>query len=182
VEDHSQTTEISGPPDLQRLLQEAAEAALRRVREEDAIREGEKEETVKRVRALEEQLREVGARAEAAEKRELIRETLRRSGVQNVELAYRAIRDDVVKSTDGKWIARDESGERAVADYVRQFLDSNPELLPARVAGGSGSSSAKTGESGGGYDLNAIRPGMDPAELSRVRSEVARLISFSSQR
>jgi hypothetical protein len=183
VEENQQMPGAAETPDLKRLAQEAAEAAIRRLREEEAGRERERQaQSEDRVRDLEGRLREVEARAEAAEKREMIRETLRKSGVQNVELAYRAIRDDVAKNAEGKWVARDGNGELAVTEYVRQFLEANPELLPARIAGGSGSSGMRTGEGGGGFDLNSIRPGMDPAELSRVRSEVARLISLSSQR
>lgn len=159
--------------DLQGLIQRAADEAVRRVREEEAAA-GDV-----RVREMEGELKKFREAAEAAEKREVIRETLHKSGVQNVELAYRAIRDEVARGADGKWIARDAEGEKPFADFVKGFLESNPELLPARGVGGSGSSGARVGEGGGGFDLESIRPGMDPAELSRVRSEVARLISYS---
>ena len=158
--------------ELQALIQRAADEVARRFREEQAA------VGASRVVEMEAELKKFREAAEGAEKREAIREAVRKSGVQNVELAYRALRDDVARSADGKWIARDETGEKPVADFVREFLENNPELLPARGVGGSGSSGARMSEGGSGFDLESIRPGMDPAELSRARSEVARLISF----
>ena len=53
----------------------------------------------------------------------------------------------------------------------------NPELLPARLAGGSGASGAQKVPPGGGVDLDKIRPGMSPEEMERVRQEIARVAS-----
>jgi hypothetical protein len=65
-------------------------------------------------------------------------------------------------------------------DYLSQFVNDNPELLPARIAGGSGMGSVqKTAPSGGGIDLDKIRPGMNPEELERVRQEISRFASQS---
>lgn len=63
-------------------------------------------------------------------------------------------------------------------DYLTQFVSENPELLPARLTGGSGASPTQRGSSSEGkVDLNRIRPGMSPEEMERVRQEIARVAS-----
>jgi hypothetical protein len=63
-------------------------------------------------------------------------------------------------------------------DYVMQFVNENPELLPARLTGGSGASGGQRNTQGEmRVDLDRIRPGMDPEELERVRKEIARVAS-----
>jgi len=57
-------------------------------------------------------------------------------------------------------------------------VNEKPELLPARISGGSGMTPAqKSAPSATGFDLDKIRPGMNPEELERVRQEVSRLAS-----
>jgi hypothetical protein len=59
---------------------------------------------------------------------------------------------------------------------LKQFVQENPELLPARITGGSGmGSGSKAGSNTGGFDLDKIRPGMSPEELEKVRQEVSRV-------
>ena len=63
-------------------------------------------------------------------------------------------------------------------DYLKQFVQENPELLPARITGGSGmGSGAKAAPNTSGIDLSKIRPGMSPEELEKVRQEVSRVAS-----
>lgn len=65
-----------------------------------------------------------------------------------------------------------------VRDYLAQFVQENPELLPARITGGSGMGSApKISPSGGGIDLDKIRPGMSQEDLEKARQEIARVAS-----
>jgi hypothetical protein len=101
---------------------------------------------------------------------------LQKLGVAKVDLAYRVVRDDVQRAEDGRLVAKTDNGPVSLRDYLTQFVNENPELLPARIAGGSGMGSAqKTVPSGGGLDLDKIRPGMNPEELERVRQEISRL-------
>ena len=116
-------------------------------------------------------------RAEEAERTSAIRGELQKLGVTKVDLAYRAVKDDIVRSEDGRLVARDGGGEVEVRDFLQKFVQENPELLPARVSGGSGVALPGKSGSGGGIDLDRIKPGMDPEEMERVRREIARIAS-----
>src|SRR5579883_2689966 len=109
---------------------------------------------------------------EAAERSAAIRAELQRLGVTKIDLAYRAVKDDVYRGEDGRLMAQ---GGSELRDYLAQFVDENPELLPARLAGGSGARAAQKGPEANGVDLSRIRPGMSAEELDRVRQEVARV-------
>ncbi len=69
-------------------------------------------------------------------------------------------------------------GGEELRDYLTTFVNENPELLPARLTGGSGASSSSRVPGGSeGIDLASIRPGMSAEEMDRVRREVARVAS-----
>ncbi len=105
-------------------------------------------------------------RVEEAERSSAIRAELQKLGVAKIELAYKAIKDDAPR----------EAG--AMKEFLEKFVGENPELLPARVAGGSGASSgSRSGMNRGGIDIDKIRPGMSTEELDRVRQEIARVAS-----
>src|SRR5438128_12266960 len=70
--------------------------------------------------------------AEEAQTSSAIRAELQRLGVAKVDLAFKAIRDDIVRTEDGRLIARADSGEMGVKDYLANFVNANPEFLPAR--------------------------------------------------
>jgi hypothetical protein len=114
--------------------------------------------------------------AEEAERSSSIRAELQRLGVAKVDLAYRAVKDEVRRNDDGQLTARDGPAEVSLRDYLKQFVQENPELLPARIMGGSGmGSGSKAVANPGGIDLDKIRPGMSPEELEKVRQEVSRV-------
>jgi hypothetical protein len=114
--------------------------------------------------------------AEEAERSSSIRAELQRLGVAKVDLAYRAVKDDIQRTDDGRLVARGGQGDGSVKDYLAQFVQDNPELLPARITGGSGMGSGpKAASTGGGLDLDKIRPGMSPEELEKVRQEISRV-------
>lgn len=113
--------------------------------------------------------------AEEADRSSTIRAELQKLGVAKVDLAYRAVKDDVYRSEDGSLMAQ---GGADVREYLTRFVNENPELLPARMSGGSGASSSQRGGGmGGGIDLDMIRPGMSAEEKDRVRQEIARVAS-----
>jgi hypothetical protein len=114
--------------------------------------------------------------AEAADRSSAIKAELQKLGVAKVDLAYRAVKDDVYRSEDGRLIAQ---GGADIREYLTQFVNENPELLPARMSGGSGASAGQRGGElgGGGIDLNMIRPGMSAEDKDRVRQEIARVAS-----
>ncbi|MEZ5353036.1 MAG: hypothetical protein R2762_10405 [Bryobacteraceae bacterium] len=116
-------------------------------------------------------------RAEQAERDTTIRTELQRLGVSKLDLAFRAVKDDVVRNDHGRLVAREANGDSELKEYLTRFVQENPELLPARVAGGSGTSLSGRSPAGGGVDLDRIKPGMDPDEMERVRREIARIAS-----
>jgi hypothetical protein len=116
--------------------------------------------------------------AEEAERSSSIRAELQRLGVAKVDLAYRAVKDDIERGGDGQLVARDGPGAVPLRDYLKQFVHENPELLPARITGGSGmGTGSKAASNTGGFDLDKIRPGMNQEELEKIRQEVARVAS-----
>ena len=108
-------------------------------------------------------------RVEEAERGSAIRAELQKLGVAKLELAYKAVKDEVPR----------EAGEMKA--FLEKFVGENPELLPARMAGGSGASSGARGSGSGGtsgvVDIDRIRPGMSAEEMDRVRQEIARVAS-----
>jgi hypothetical protein len=116
--------------------------------------------------------------AEEAERSSSIRAELLRLGVAKMDLAYRAVKDEVFRADDGQLLARSGSADVTLRDYLKVFVQENPELLPARITGGSGiGSGAKAVPNMGGVDLDKIRPGMNPEDLEKVRQEISRVAS-----
>ncbi len=159
-----------------------AEAALMK---ETALREEriKRESLEQRVNDLIAANEKARTRDEEAERSAAIRAELQRAGVAKLDLAYKAVQDEIYRSEDGRLVGH---GGSELRDYIARFVGENPELLPARLAGGSG---ASTGQRGGfgdtgsrgrwntPVDLDKIRPGMNPEELERVRHEIARVAS-----
>jgi len=114
--------------------------------------------------------------ADEAERSASIRAELQKLGIAKLDLAYKAVKDDIQRANDGRLVARNEQGEIPVRDYLTRFVQENPELLPARMTGGSGvGSGAKVTSSPGGLSIEKIRPGMSAEELERVRQEISRV-------
>src|SRR4051812_36720875 len=79
--------------------------------------------------ALEKQLAELKqaaegyrTQAEVAERSTAVRDELRKLGVTNVELGYRAVREDVVRRDDGSLVGKSAGGEVALAEYLAKFV------------------------------------------------------------
>ncbi|MBM3734882.1 MAG: hypothetical protein FJW39_03775 [Acidobacteria bacterium] len=153
---------------------------LQRAKAEPALK-AELAEERKRREHLEQRVNELVAenkrardRAEEAERSSAIRSELQRLGVQKVDLAFRAVKDEVARSGDGRLVARDAHGEVDMREYLTKFVQDNPELLPPRAAGGSGAALQRgSSPSRPAVDIDRIKPGMDPAEMDRVRREIA---------
>jgi hypothetical protein len=117
-------------------------------------------------------------RAEEAERGAAIRGELQRLGVAKPDLAFRVVKEDIFRAEDGQLIARTQSGEVGMREYLAKFVSDNPELLPARMVGGSGANTARGANGQANVpDMDKIRPGMDPEEMGRVRQEIARIAS-----
>ncbi|MBX5495550.1 MAG: hypothetical protein IRZ15_09470 [Bryobacteraceae bacterium] len=116
--------------------------------------------------------------AEEADRYSQIRTELQRLGVAKIDLAFRAVKDDIYRAEDGRLMARSGQGDVLLMEYLTQFVNENPELLPARMSGGSGATGGRrpSGASSG-VDLDKIRPGMSAEDRERVRQEIAQLAS-----
>lgn len=130
-----------------------------------------------RLNELVEENKRSRAIAEEAERNSAIRAELQRLGVAKIDLAFKAVRDDLLRSEDGRLVARTDSGEVTAKEYLARFVTENPELLPARIPGGSGASGVqRTPQQGGGnFDIDKIRPGMSAEELEKIRQEISRV-------
>jgi hypothetical protein len=76
-------------------------------------------------------------------------------------------------------VARGDSGEMPVKEYLTNFVNENPEFLPARISGGSGMTATNKGPAAGrdAVSIEQIRPGMSETEKQRVREEIVRVAS-----
>jgi hypothetical protein len=117
--------------------------------------------------------------AAEAERSSAVRAELQRLGVAKIDLAYKAVQDGVTRAEDGRLIARSESGEITLKDYLNTFVAENPEFLPARITGGTGMTATlkSPGSSRESVNIEQIRPGMSAEEMHRVREEIVRVAS-----
>lgn len=131
--------------------------------------ERRKRETLEqRVNELIAENQKAQAKAEAADRSAAVRAELQKHGIVKLDLAYKALKDEIA------W-GEGASGMRA---SVERFVNENPELLPARLSGGSGANAGqRTAAAETRVDIEKIRPGMSPEELDRVRQEIARVAS-----
>lgn len=129
-----------------------------------------------RLNQLVEENRKARSLAEEADRNSQIRSELQRLGVAKLDLAFRAVKDDIVRTEDGRLQARGAEG-KSLQDYLTGFVQENPELLPARIAGGSGvqSSARNTAQAPSGIEIDKIKPGMSKEDLDRVRQEISKL-------
>lgn len=172
--------------DIRHLIQEAVRefVSLEQAKSEPAYKI-ELEEERRRREALERKMNELVEEnrrsriiAEEAERSTTVRTELQRLGVQKLDLAFRAVKDDIQRTEDGRLVAKTTNGEFSVKEYLSNFVNENPELLPARITGGSGATaSAKPPVTppGGGFDIDKIRPGMPKEDLERARQEISRI-------
>lgn len=115
--------------------------------------------------------------AEEADRHSQIRAELQKLGVAKVDLAFKIVKDEVVRTQEGALAAKTAEGEKGLREYLSGFVKENPEFLPARIAGGSGAvSPAKNGPKGQGIELERIQPGMSREELQRVREQISQVM------
>jgi hypothetical protein len=137
-----------------------------------------REQLEARLNELVEENRRARAMAEEADRSSQIRSELQRLGVTKVDLAFRAVKDDIARSEDGRLTAKGSEG-KSLSEFLRSFVQENPELLPARIPGGTGAQAAVRNSvpTVNPVDIESIRPGMSKEELDRVRQEISRLTS-----
>ena len=117
--------------------------------------------------------------AAEAERGSAVRAELQRLGVAKIDLAFKAVQDGIVRTEDGRLVAKGESGEMPVKEYLTAFVNENPEFLPARIAGGTAMTATLKAPATGRetVSMEQIRPGMSAEEMQRVREEIVRVAS-----
>ena len=171
-------------PDVRDIVRQAVEEFVRgEHRKSEPAYKADLHEERKRRESLETRLNQLvdenkkaRAIADEADRNSQIRAELQRLGVAKVDLAFRAVKEDIVRAEDGRLQARGPEN-KSLQDYLSAFVNDNPELLPARIAGGSGAqaSSKNTPGGGSGVRFDQIRPDMNKEELDQVRQEISRL-------
>ena len=139
-----------------------------------------REQLEKRVNELVEENKRSRAVADEAQRSGNIRAELQKLGVTKVDLAYKAVQDGIVRTDDGRLVARSDSGEQTLGEFLAGFVQENPEFLPARIAGGTGMTGTQktvSQSTGGAIDIDKISPSMSKEELDRVRLEILRVAS-----
>jgi hypothetical protein len=158
--------------EFMRAEQEKAEPAYKaELQEERRRREG----LEGRLNQLVEENRKAREFAEETDRNAQIRAELQRLGVAKLELAFRAVKDEFVRTEDGRLQTKGPD-PRSLQEHLAGFVQENPELLPARIAGGSGAQSpARKAPQDAGIELDKIKPGMNKEDLERVRQEISKL-------
>jgi hypothetical protein len=161
---------------VRQAIQEYSEPAYKAELEEERKR---REQLERRLNEVVEENKRSKQLAAEAERSSSIRAELQRLGVAKIDLAFKAIQDGIVRTEDGRFVARGETGELPLKDYLSSFVNENPEFLPARIAGGTGMTATLKAPATGRetVDLEKIRPGMSAEEMQRVREEIVRVAS-----
>jgi hypothetical protein len=173
--------------DIQAIVRQAVQEFVsnEQARNEPAYKV-ELQEERKRREHLESRLNELEAEnqrsrsiAEEAERSSAVRAELQRLGVAKIDLAFKAVQDGIVRTEEGRLVARNESGEMPVRDFLTAFVKENPEFLPARIPGGTGMTATAKAPAAGSdsITLDRIRPGMSAEDMHRVREEIVRVAS-----
>jgi hypothetical protein len=187
MSDHLEQDNVSVPdPNIRDIVKQAIQEFVReeQTKAEPAYRTELQEERKRResletkLNQLLEENRKAKAVAEEADRSAQIRSELQRLGVAKVDLAFRAIKDDIVRGENGRLEPKGADG-KSLREYLASFVEENPELLPARITGGSGVHAGTRGGAEGfaNIDLEKIKPGMSKDDLERVRKEIARMAS-----
>jgi hypothetical protein len=184
MEQDNKPNETESAPDVKSIVRGAIEEFLRveQAKNEPAYKlelmeeRKRREQLERRVNELAEENRRSRQAAEEMDRSSSIRSELQRLGVAKLDLAFKAVKDDISRNEDGVLVARTEAGELPLRTYLSTFVTDNPELLPTRIQGGSGAGSGHAHPvKPSGIDIEKIRPGMSAEELDSVRSEIARV-------
>lgn len=171
--------------EIRDVVQEAIREFLRKKDEEsEPAYRAELSEERRRREQLEGQVRDLLSKMRESEQEvartrmtTAVKEELQRQGVTKVDLAFRVIKEDIRQTEGGGYVAHGRDGDVPLKEFVKRFVDENPEFLPPRIAGGSGSSGGGNETAGTRFDLDAIRPGMNEEERRELRKAIADLAS-----
>src|SRR5882672_1365998 len=91
-----------------------------------------REQLERRLNELVEENKRSQKMAEEADRNASIRAELQRLGVGKVDLAFKAVKDDIARTGDGRLIGKSDTGELSMKEFLAGFVNANPEFLPAR--------------------------------------------------
>src|ERR1041385_7210722 len=82
-----------------------------------------REQLERRVNELVEENKRSRKIAEEAERRTAVRAELQLLGVGKIDLAFKAVQDGIVRTDDGRLVARGDGGETPLKDYLTAFVN-----------------------------------------------------------
>jgi len=183
-EEHQETAETPEKPDtdlrglIQQTISEYLNVERSRVeptyKAELTTERKRREQLERRVNELVAESERNRRKAEEAERYSAIRGELQKIGLSKLDLAFKAVKEDIYRNEAGELVARTKDGELSYQEFLAQFAKENPELLPARIPGGSGASNLSDALAGdASFGLERLRPGMDPEERRQIRQQIA---------
>lgn len=183
--DQGTPAEGLSPDGVRNIVREAMEEFARQKREEtEPAQKAELLEERRRREQLEAQVKDLLQKAKEGEQEvararmtSAVKEELQKLGVTKVDLVFRVMKDDIRRSAEGQYVAKGREGDIPLPDFVKRFVDENPEFLPPRIAGGSGTSGSGQEPAGFRADLDAIRPGMSREERRDIQRAIASVVS-----
>lgn len=132
----------------------------------------------KRLNQMAEENRKNREIAEVADRSSKIKSELQLLGVNKVDLAYKAVEDEIHRTEDGRLVAKSDNGEVGLREYLGNFVHENPEFLPPRIPGGTGVvANTRGSQSRSAVDIDFITPAMSNEDKERVRQEILRITS-----
>ena len=134
MEDQTKTDGGGSETDVRAIIRGAIEEFLKaeQVKAEPAYKaelldvRRRREQLERQVNDLVEENRRSRQAAEEAERNGVIRTELQKLGVAKLDLAFRAVKDDVQRAEDGRLVARGDEGEVPLRDYLTRFVGENP--------------------------------------------------------
>ena len=138
-----------------------------------------REQLERRVNELVEENKRSRQMAEEAERGSAIRAELQRLGVAKIDLAFKAVQDGIVRTEDGRLVARTEAGETAMKEYLTSIRERESGVSAGADRRGYGDDGRprKLRQRAGNGRPGQIRPGMSAEEMERVREEIVRVAS-----
>lgn len=101
-------------------------------------------------------------------------EDLEAKGLSKTSLATRVLQSEIHRARDGRLYGTKDGKTLPYSEFIGEFLSENPELLPPRIAGGTGTTRTDAGQHAP-LSLDDIRPGMDPELQRQAWAAVSRL-------
>ena len=127
-----QTIVTAGDPGVPEAQQPRVEPAYKTELIEERKR---REQLERRLNEVEEEGKRSRQAAEQAERGAAIRAELQKLGVAKVDLAYKAVQDEVFRSEDGRLMAHGDSGEVPLKEYLTSFVGRESEFLASADRG-----------------------------------------------